>query len=332
MAFYKNIFFLIISFLFGFFETSFAQRTTKCRKSIEQLNLDLFDPQSSQSLKNPEVHSRSSKTNSSNLNVENSSGIQKSSPYSISSRSNSNIFLKKQHSRQKISSKQKEEISQRFLTALERENFKEIKELAEKFPFLKNIRFKSSLDLINKNIKEEDLSYCPEGWSPVQFAVYTKNIPLLEQLLSLNFNVRAKKKRGGESLEDNPLHIAIKVNFKEGARKILSHIGPTRFGVKNRFIDEKNRQKRTPWFIAVKKDLENQFIDFTPLIGMYYPSGHVESYGKYGLEDGFETAKRTQIQEIIDIANNSLKTSNYLVHKEAKELYGRRTKAPAFIR
>ncbi len=93
-------------------------------------------------------------------------------------------------------------------------------------------------------------------------------------------------------------------------------------------IDEKDQNKKTPWALAIEKDVETDTIRFTPLIGQYHPSGYVESYTPYGPRDGYELATATKQSQIVRIAYRYLKAPNYGEHKENKRRHGHRTTSP----
>lgn len=100
------------------------------------------------------------------------------------------------------------------------------------------------------------------------------------------------------------------------------------FGKRNRLIDEKDQNKKTPWALAIEKDMETDTIRFTLLIGEYHPSGYVESYTPNGPKDGYELATATQQSQIVRIAYRYLKAPNYGEHKENKRRYEHRTTSP----
>ena len=204
-----------------------------------------------------------------------------------------------------------------FLLAFQRRNKANMNELIRQFPFLKKIRFTDSFLL--EEIPIIDRQWCPRGWSPLQIASYKKDLDLLEFLLSLDMEFRAKKKPGGESLESNPLHIAIRRDFREGAKKILSHAKLIRFGHRNRFVDEKDHLKKTPWYLAVQKDIQNRILRYTNIVGRYKPSGHASSYTPKGPKDGYQIAMATREPDIIRQAHRYLVAPNYEKYKLLRE-------------
>ncbi len=205
--------------------------------------------------------------------------------------------------------------------------------ILQQYPQLKNLRWtKQEHPQFFQRLRMGDYKWCPKGWGLLQLASYFKNSELLSALLELGVNVHAKKKQGGESLEDNALHISLRQNFKEGIDLILTHQKPERFGErKKRFIDEKSYDKKTPWFLAIRRDLKHKNTLFTNLIGQHNPSGHVQSFvmGK-GARDGFEVAYSTKDQQFITLAFRYLQVSKkYKEYKRLKEVYGKSTKPPS---
>ena len=218
----------------------------------------------------------------------------------------------------RVSRRKKHIIAKLFIDYFKSQDFENMERLVVKYPFLKSERFASASDLKDYIEKEDDRSF-PMGWSPVQAASFAKDLKMLEFLLKQGFDIRSKKRQGGESLEDNPLHIAIKQNFIAGAKTILNHDGYINFGRRrNRLIDEKDINKHTPWFLAIKQDLKNENLDFIHLIGEYNPSGYVESFDWDGPKDGYELARKTGNSQIISLSYLYLKAPNYEYYKDIK--------------
>ena len=224
---------------------------------------------------------------------------------------------------------EKDTIIKDFFLAFKKRNHQQIKKLVNKFPFLKEVRFESSF--VNRFVEKRHLHWCPEGWSPPQLASYTKDIQILEWLLELDFNIRTKKTIKEGNIEHNPLHISIKRDFKEGAQKILAyaHDGHIPSKKRNRFIDEKNQDKETPWAMAVRQDQKKPLPVFMLIVGQYHPSGYVESYDQDGPKDGYEIAEETGNNIFIRLAKYYLVAPNYRKHKKSKLMHGRRTTAPS---
>jgi len=211
-------------------------------------------------------------------------------------------------------------------------DMKNLQAILLKYPRLKNVRWtKQENPEFFKEILFGDYKWSKQGWGLLQLAAYFKKPEMLSMLLDLNLNIRTRKKLGGESIEDNALHISLRRNFQEGVDMLLKHQGLERFGkVKNRFIDEKSYDKKTPWFLAIRRDLSQKNTLFTNLIGQYRPSGYVQSYviGR-GPRDGFEVARSSRNPHIIQLAHRYLKISrNYKEFKDLKQLYGKNTKPP----
>ena len=214
----------------------------------------------------------------------------------------------------KAHSLSRKEIVQSFLELFYARDLKQIEALVLDHPFLKKQRF----PIENSKIKTEHQVWMPQGWTPPQMAGYLKDIELLNLFLTLNFNIRTKKKQGGVSQEDNALHIAIKRNFPEGAESILKHIGISKFGKRNRFIDEKTHDKYTPWALAVQHYNKHKELNFIHLIGKYKPSGYVESYDRYEPKDGYKLALETRSRELIKLANEYLIAPKYEHYRDMK--------------
>ena len=232
----------------------------------------------------------------------------------------------------KLSKTEKEyKITVQLYQAIEKRDFNSIIVLSDKFPFLKEIRFNDP-NFINKNIHKDHQHLCPEGWSPVQLAAYKRDIELLKMLLNLKFAVRTKKRQGGVSLEYNPLHIAIKIDFIEGAQYILNHAYRSIFNEKkgHRFIDEKTHYKQTPFALAVEESQKTKFtqLAFIKLITRVGISGYVESYFKDKLMDAYQIAEFTEHPEIQALVGQFARAPNYNEHKEKKRKYGHRTSSP----
>ncbi len=203
------------------------------------------------------------------------------------------------------------------------------------YPQLKNLRWtREEFPNFFKQMSVVDYQWCPKGWGLSQLAAYFKKPEVLSLFLNSDVNIRTKKKQGGESLEDNALHISLKRNFKEGIDIILKHKKPERFGkVRSRFIDEKSYDKKTPWFLAIRRDVKYKNTLFTNLIGQREPSGYVQSYviGR-GARDGFEVASSTRDNQFITLAHRYLQISqNYGEYKELKQMYGKSTKPPRLL-
>ena len=327
----KSSFFGIFLFASSFLCASPSQVAKKCKKAFQKERASQSEEISNFEdlplFQSANLHSTSPSvfSNDSLYNLQNPQELESKKPILsiLPGESHQNI---KPSSR--LTQKRKEEATAEFLEAFERKDFKKIKSLIIQFPFLKAVRFKNP-SFINRSVEKTDRIWCPEGWGPLQLATYTKDLQTLDWLLKLDFNVRTKKKTGGVSLESNPLHIAIKRNFPIGAKKILEHENYVPFGKnKNRFIDEKNHNKQTAWALAVQKDIERRRLRYTLLIGRYHPSGYVESYSVNGPKDGYEIARDTGEQVIIDLARKYLVAPNYEEHKKNKRAYGHRTKPP----
>jgi len=240
-----------------------------------------------------------------------------------------NIKSKNKRSVSKLSLKQKKEQAvQNFIQAFESQNVQNITNLVKEFPFLKSVRI-TDTKWLDKKIRKNEQKWCPEGWSFLQVASYTRNILMTKILLGLNFDVRSKKGRGGLSLEHNPLHIAIKKNYITGLEIIFSYI-PAHDRTKKRghFIDEKTQMKHTPWSLAINRDIKNlekgtaKKLLFTPFLAQYKPSGYVESYViARGPKDGFELAYMSKHPEIIRLAREHLRAKDYQTYKEIKQDY-----------
>lgn len=206
-----------------------------------------------------------------------------------------------------------------FLLAFQRRDKIDMSLLIEQFPFLKGIRFTDPSLL--EEISEFDRHWCPKGWSPLQIASYRKDSDMLDFLLTIGMDFRTKKRQGGESLESNPLHIAIRRDFKEGAKRILSHAKFIPFGTRNRFIDEKDHRKKTPWCLAVQKDRQNQILRYTNIVGSYEPSGLVKCYTLVGAKDGFQIAIASQEWPLIRQAYRYLVAPDYDSYRHMREEY-----------
>ena len=222
-----------------------------------------------------------------------------------------------QKKKKRLSQEEKRQAETNFLLAFQTQNYPYMFDLVQEFPFLKAIRFKEAGAF--EDIPKEDHHLCPEGFSPLQIASYKKDLELLDFLLNLDMEFRAKKRPGGESLESNPLHIALKRDFKEGVKRILSHAGFSPFGLKNRFIDEKDHLKKTPWSLAIEKDLQTRTLRYTNLVGFYRPSGYVSSYTSKGPRDGYEIARDTGESALIEQAYRWLKAPNYKKYQRIRQ-------------
>ena len=132
--------------------------------------------------------------------------------------------------KKRLSQEEKRQAETNFLLAFQSRNYAYMSDLLQEFPFLKKVRFKNSRAFAD--IPESDYYLCPEGWSPLHIASYKKDLELLDFLLNLDLEFRAKKRPGGESLESNPLHIALKRDFKAGVKNILSHVGVKETAIK----------------------------------------------------------------------------------------------------
>ena len=224
---------------------------------------------------------------------------------------------------QRLTHKQKEEIKNSLLEAMISKNFKEIEKLSKVHDFLKERQTRFSIEQLkmvdsaktrneiisqnnallkevktNPNQIELDLIFkedkkhieynhqnFPKGISPIQWAVIQRNFKLLEKLLNLGFNYRVLRGKGAKPIEDNPLHLAIKMNEFGIARIILEKEGKINLQSKDnrpsgprRFIDEKGIDNQTPFVLAVLKAHENKnSFNFARLISNYKPSHHVKS-------------------------------------------------------
>ena len=218
--------------------------------------------------------------------------------------------------RRRTSKLQKQQAQEDFLRAFKNNEAVEMIRLVKEFPFLKTVRFTDPYLL--GRIEKKDLNWCPKGWSPAQIASYIRDIELLNfVVIELGMDIRSMKAPGGETVESNPLHIAIRKDFKVGAKSLLDYVGLQSFGfVRNRFVDEKDHLKRTPWFLAVEKDLANRRIRYISLVGRYGPSGYVKSYTFNGVKDGYEIAYATGEDTIIARAHRFLIAPKYDHYRE----------------
>ncbi|MDE0091754.1 MAG: hypothetical protein OXN83_00520 [Oligoflexia bacterium] len=306
MKFFKTFLsFILLSF-------SFSSYSGKCKQVFEQLELDLFTPSLLRHTEYPFFFKKtiSDTPHKSHTLNEPANVTYKTAP---------------------ITASKKEEILKSFLHLFHTRNIKQIEKLVLEYPFLKkSARFPT----LNSSIHIEHQSWMPLGWTPPQMASYLKDLDLLNLFLKLDFNIRTQKKQGGVSLENNPLHIAIKRNFFEGAQSILNHVGHIKFGVKNRLIDEKTHDKYTPWALAIQHYQKSNALDFIDLIGRYTPSGYVESYNWNGPKDGYKLADETGSQAVIHRANRYLMAPNYEYYQEIKQKspypFRKRTKYPHY--
>lgn len=217
----------------------------------------------------------------------------------------------------RLTKQRKEEITQDFFTAFKNENFVGMRSLVTEFPFLKKVRLKDPAAL--EGILERHRRWCPRGWSPLGIAAYKKQLDLFNFLLTLDMDVRTIKRQGGGSVESNPLHISLRRGFRAGVVNILAHVGYVRFGTKkNRFIDEKDHQKLTPWALAIEQDSINRRIRYIEIVGEYRPSGYVSSYIFGGPKDGYEIAKSTGSNSVIQRAEMYLVAPEYSKYKEIR--------------
>ena len=217
----------------------------------------------------------------------------------------------------RLTKQRKEEITQDFLTAFKSENFVDMRNLVMEFPFLRKVRIKDPAAL--KGIAGKDRHWCPRGWSPLGIAAYKKQLDLFKFLLSLAMDIRTIKKQGGESVESNPLHISLRRGFREGVVDVLEYAGYVRFGTEsNRFIDEKDHQKLTPWALAIERDSIHRKIRYIRIVGEYRPSGYVSSYTSRGPMDGYEIAKATGSDNVVQYAKMYLVAPKYRKYKEIR--------------
>ena len=112
--------------------------------------------------------------------------------------------------------------------------------------------------------------------APLQIAGYRRTPCLLLFFLSLGFDSRTKKRRGGVSLESNSVHISVKRDFLEGIEIILDPETDRKISLKGpkRLIDEKNHLKQTPWILANENFRHNngQGTAIVEAVGRYRPS------------------------------------------------------------
>ena len=233
------------------------------------------------------------------------------------------------------SKEEKEALSKEFLYHYDKKDKESMEALVTQNPFLKNIRIPLPDYVLIKFPKQMGWFDAEIGWTPLQMASYNRDLDLLKFFLKLGFPYKAKKKKGGISVEYNPLHIAIVRDFPEGAKSILSEAGLQKLGFHTgqRFIDEKDAKKRTPWTLAVFQDMKNKQTQFVHIIGRYEPSGYVESYIYDSPLDGYKVAGKYGSSIIIHLANVYLKAPNYKKYTDIKESSRRgklkRTKKPS---
>ena len=146
------------------------------------------------------------------------------------------------------------------------------------------------------------------------------------------------EKRGTISFEDNALHISIKRNFEEGINIIFKHrpkekfvehfvwkrahydISKTRYPSREskgmRFIDEISNDGKSPWLLALERDMkheEDPNFTFTHLIGqqgpgLYYPSAPNSGGGNFGYLIAMQYNKQ-EYKAVSDLAIKYLKAS-----------------------
>ena len=159
----------------------------------------------------------------------------------------------------------KQQVQQNLLTAFMNRNFTDMANVVKEFPFLKKEKIRFTDPSLLERIPMEHRRWCSKGWGLLQIVAYEKDFKLLDFLLDLDMNVRTISALGGVSVESNPLHISIRRDFKAGAERVLEYVGKVPFGeVKNRFIDEKDHMKLTPWFLAVVRDSKYRNIRYVP--------------------------------------------------------------------
>ena len=155
-----------------------------------------------------------------------------------------------------------------FTQAFQKRDFNKMETLINTFPFLKSLRISNNSPLLeNYTHYITNIESFPEGLNFPVIAVYAYDFQMLDFLLNLGINIRTKKGTGEVSIESNPLHVGIKIDFYSAANRILEHEGHVPFGKRNRLIDEKEQNKKTPWALAIEKDMETDKIRFIPLIG-----------------------------------------------------------------
>ena len=178
---------------------------------------------------------------------------------------------------------------------------------------------------------KENFKYSfPLGVTLPQLAVLASHSKMLDMLLDLGLDIRSKKQVGGVSIEDNPLHIAIKMDNEKMAKRLLDHEGlvPLKKTGRKRLIDEKDSGKRTPWALAFEKEGREDRVKWIHILGFYKPSGYVEFVTVNGLKDGYEVAQDTLDKPIIDLAYRFLVAREYNEYKKIKKDYGHRTQMP----
>ena len=231
----------------------------------------------------------------------------------------------------------KVDVTNNFINSFRNRDFVQMNKLVTDFPFLKSLRITDFLFLKDYIEDLTVLERFPEGISPVHVAVYSRDLEMLDNCLKMGLKLRTIKRKRG-SIEPNPLHVAIGEGFYLKANMILKHdnyvppwVNKKKLppGEKTRLIDEKNEDTLTPWALAIETDMRNGgYPVFTHLIGRYKPSGYVESYVFGVRKDGFDFAKETHDQQIIDLADQYLWAPHYEENKKKKIRYGKRTSSP----
>lgn len=302
-------------------------RTIHHSTNVTQENL--FEDKSKQSSSPTQEDSAQNKSNTkASPSTKETTSPPSTEQASVSEQSNSKLKTPR------LTKKVKEQVKTDFLTAFNNDDFRTISELIREYPFLKNVRFDHS-DLPDNTISTEDqrewMQWTPLGWSPLQLTAYTKNVSQLDFFLRQGFNPRTQKRIA----EHNPLHIAIKQDFREGVRVTLKYVGytPMHFAInengrtevsvnKNRFIDEKNNDKQTPWILAIQQDMKIRRTRYTALIGRFRPSGYVQSVVHGKPVDGYEYAEQVDAKlppdrkHMKEMANKYLVAPNYDQYKQ----------------
>ena len=151
-------------------------------------------------------------------------------------------------------------------------------------------------------VKPEHVHWFPNGITASQWAAYYGDLYLVDLLLDLGFEYRAKEFYG-EIIEYNPLHVAIKMGYFDIAQLILkkedllsrqSLFFPW-WNMENsiRLIDEVTNDKQTPWLLALIRWKETGDIKWPQLIASYQPSVEFHS-----LFEGNFVDNKTAIEKI----------------------------------
>lgn len=165
------------------------------------------------------------------------------------------------------------------------------------------------------------------GLGMLHITALLKEVILLESLLKAGVEYRSIRTIKKGYIENNILHIGLKIGSISVVNTVLNNVPIERFGiVTNRFIDEKDPHKQTPWHVSLVRFGKSKNPAFMKVLENHRPSGEVETLYQGRPINGTNLSWHFGEQAILFAKKILVVGKNHGEYVRKKEAYGNRTK------